>query len=64
MAEAEAMADAPLGTQTFGLMDAAYLEPERLTGQKVLVKGLLIRQPAPVRVNVKTLTGTGEPCEP
>ena len=63
VAEAEAMADAPLGTQTFGLMDAAYLEPERLTGQKVLVKGLLIRQPAPVRVNVTTLKGTGAPCE-
>ena len=34
VAEAEAMADAPLGTQTFGLMDAAYLEPERLTAKR------------------------------
>ena len=63
-AEARALAGVPLGTRAFGLMDAAYLRPEPLEGQKVVVQGLLIRQPEQVRVNVTTLTGTGTRCEP
>jgi len=61
-ADARALAGVPLGTQAFGLMDAAYLRPEPLEGQKVVVQGLLIRQQA--RINVTTLTGTGASCEP
>ena len=61
-ADASALAGVPLGTQAFGLIDAAYLRPELLDGQKVVVQGLLIRQPEQVRVNVTTLTGTGASC--
>ena len=62
--EASTLAGIPLGTQAFGLMDAAYFRPELLEGQKVVVQGLLIRQEHQVRVNVTTLTGTGASCEP
>ena len=63
-AEARALAGVPLGTQAFGLMDAAYWRPEPLEGHKVVVQGLLIRQEEQVRINVTTLTGTGASCEP
>ena len=64
-AEAEAVARVALGSDTLELMDAAYLEPEDLDGQKVLAKGLLIRQPEQrTKVNVTGLAGTGVPCEP
>jgi hypothetical protein len=63
-AEARALVGAPLGTQTFGLIDAAYLRPDPLEGQKVVVEGLLIRQEEQVRVNATMLTGTGASCEP
>ena len=61
--EAKAMATGPLGTDTLEFMDAAYQDPESLDGQKVLVKGLLIRQPMQVKINVTGLAGTGVPCE-
>ena len=64
-AEAEAMAGVALGAHTLELMDASYLEPESLDGQKVLVKGLLIRQPEQrTKVNVTGLAGTAVLCEP
>lgn len=63
-ADARALAGVPLGTRAFGLMDAAYLRPEPLEGQKVVVQGLLIRRPEQVRINVTTLTETGMRCEP
>ena len=60
---AEAMAEVDLGAHTMELMDAAYLQPESVDGQKVFVRGLLIRQPDLVRINVTGLAGTGVPCE-
>lgn len=64
-ADAEAMAGVALGSHTLELMDASYLEPENLDGQKVLAKGLLIRQPEQrTKVNVTGLAGMGVPCEP
>jgi mono/diheme cytochrome c family protein len=59
-----ALVGAPLGTQTFGLIDAAYWRPDPLEGQKVVVEGLLIRHEEQVRVNVTMLSGTGASCEP
>ena len=63
-AAAEAMAEMPLGANTIELMDAAYVKPDGLAGQKVLVMGLLIRQPEQVKINVTGLAGTGVLCEP
>ena len=63
--DAAAMAGVALGSHTLELMDASYLEPENLDGQKVLAKGLLIRQPEQrTKVNVTGLAGVGVPCEP
>ena len=63
--DAAAMAGVALGSHTLELMDASYLEPENLDGQKVLAKGLLIRQPEQrTKVNVTGLAGMGVPCEP
>lgn len=62
-ADAQRLVDLPAGPHTYDLMDAEYQNPEDLANSKVLVKGLLIRQANPVRINVSALAGTGRKCE-
>jgi mono/diheme cytochrome c family protein len=64
-AEAEAMAERAFGVETYELMDASYARPEPLEDQKVVVTGLLIRQPEQQdRINVTTVAATGRNCTP
>ena len=51
-----------LGDMTFELMDAAFAEPERMTGQAVGVRGFLIREPERSRVNVTSLQSLAPSC--
>jgi mono/diheme cytochrome c family protein len=53
---------AALGSQTFQLMDVASSRPENYKGQIVGVKGLLIRLPEGMRLNVTSLQGSGSTC--
>jgi cytochrome c553 len=58
-------ADAPapaLGSQTFRLMDAATVRPESSSGRIVEVKGLLMRQPAGITLNVTSIQTVGPAC--
>lgn len=58
---AQAGADRSLGNETFrllGIVDA----PGALKGQKVLVTGLLIRNPDGSRLNVQTLKAMAQAC--
>ena len=52
------------GDMTFDLMDAAFAEPERLTGQAVEVRGFLIREPERSLVNVTSLHPLAPSCGP
>ena len=52
------------GDMTFELMDAAFAEPERLTGQAVEVRGFLIREPERSLVNVTSLHPLAPSCGP
>lgn len=62
--ELKASGGKPLGTGTFGLMDAVYYSPEAHRGQKVEAKGLLIRDPAGDRINLIKLQTTNLECRP
>jgi mono/diheme cytochrome c family protein len=57
-----AITAAPLGSQTFSLMDAAASGAEAHKGEKVEVKGLLMRGPAETVLNVTSLLATGSAC--
>jgi len=59
---AAAILSAPLGTQTFSLMDVAASSPEAHNGEKVEVKGLLMRQAGGTVLNVTSLLATGSAC--
>jgi cytochrome c5 len=52
----------PLGTYTFGLMDAAAYLPESHKGNKVEAKGLMIRVPGDDRINLTSLRVTDLKC--
>jgi len=45
----------PLGSETFDLMVSAAYSPERAIGQKVEVRGFLIRRPTLSRINITSL---------
>jgi hypothetical protein len=53
----------PAGTLTFRLMDAAAANPANYTGQRVLVKGLLMRDAADPKLNVTSIEPAGAGCE-
>ena len=53
---------ATLGSQTFQLRDVASSRPENYKGQIVGVKGLLMRQPEGMRLNVTSLQASGSTC--
>jgi mono/diheme cytochrome c family protein len=55
---------ATLGSQTFQLMDVASSRPESYKGQIVRVKGLLMRQPEGMRLNVTSVQASGLTCPP
>jgi hypothetical protein len=57
-----ALASAPLGTQTFRLMDVTSARPENYKGNKVEVKGLLMRQPAGTLLNVTSIQAIASSC--
>ena len=54
--------DRPLGTQVFRLLDAMAYSPESHKGQKVYVKGLLIRLPAEQRMTISSLETIAPGC--
>lgn len=54
---------APLGTQTFKLQDAEYLDTKPKAGQKAQAKGTLVRAPAGNRIIVSFLEPVGT-CTP
>jgi hypothetical protein len=60
--ELKAGAAKPLGTYTFGLMDAASYSPEAHKGQKAEAKGLMIRVPGGDRINLTSLRMTDIKC--
>ncbi len=60
--ELKAGAAKPLGTLTFGLMDAAAYSPEAHKGQKAQAKGLMIRLPGGDRINLTSLRITDVKC--
>ena len=63
--ELRAAAAKPLGTQTFRLQnleDLTAVHPDALKGQKVQVKGVLIRQPNNDRINVASLETVAAAC--
>jgi mono/diheme cytochrome c family protein len=47
--------DKPLGTQTFRLLDAMAYNPDAHKGQKMYVKGLLIKLPGEQRMTISSL---------
>jgi len=59
---ASAVAATPFGTQTYRLMDAAASKPEVHKGEKVEVKGLLMRQASGTVLNVTSLQAAGSAC--
>lgn len=60
--EAQTLA-AQTGRGTFSLMDAHLFGPEKLQGQKVAVKGLLMRQADVTRVNVTSIQSLAPACQ-
>jgi S-disulfanyl-L-cysteine oxidoreductase SoxD len=59
---ASAVLATALGSQTFRLMDAAASRPEDHKGEKVEVKGLLMRQADATVLNVTSLQSGGSAC--
>jgi mono/diheme cytochrome c family protein len=57
-----AVAATPFGSQTYRLMDAAASRPEGHKGEKVEVKGLLMRQANGTVLNVTSLQTAGSAC--
>jgi len=54
--------DRPLGTQVFRLLDAMAYNPESLKGQKMYVRGLLIKLPGEQRMTVSALETIAPSC--
>jgi len=57
----------PLGDQLFRLQNVTDLpgfDPDKLGGNKVDAKGILVRQPKNERINVNSLQMVGAGCEP
>jgi mono/diheme cytochrome c family protein len=57
----------PLGDQLFRLQNVTDLpgfDPDKLGGNKVDAKGILVRQPKNERINVNSLQMAGRGCEP
>jgi hypothetical protein len=54
--------DRPLGTQTFRLLDAMAYNPESHKGQKMYVRGLLIKLPGEQRMTISTLETIAPSC--
>src|SRR5262249_42602081 len=52
----------PLGRETFHLVDAVAYSPNDRTGQKVYVRGLLIRMPDEQRMTISTLETLSPTC--
>jgi len=52
----------PLGTQTFHLLDAMAYAPEGHGGQKMYVRGLLIRLPGEQRVTISSMERIAQTC--
>jgi hypothetical protein len=53
-----------LGSQTFRLLDAMSYHPELHKGQKVAVRGLLIRSPDEQRLTISSFDVAGPTCSP
>jgi S-disulfanyl-L-cysteine oxidoreductase SoxD len=51
-----------LGSQTYHLLDAMAYTPESLKGQKIYVRGLLIRLPAEQRMTISDLRSLSSTC--
>jgi hypothetical protein len=60
--ERSAAANMPLGSETFDLMVSAAYSPERAIGQKVEVRGFLIRRPTLSRINITSLETLQPTC--
>jgi len=54
--------DAPLGTLTFHLVDAMAYAPKDHAGQKIYVRGLLIRLPGEERLTISALETVSPAC--
>ena len=54
--------DKPLGTQVFRLLDAMAYDPESRKGQKMYVRGLLIKLPGEQRMTVSALETIAPSC--
>jgi mono/diheme cytochrome c family protein len=60
--EAKAWDAKPLGTHTFGLLDAPSYLPESKKGRRVEAKGFIIRVPGDDRINLTSLRATDVKC--
>jgi mono/diheme cytochrome c family protein len=57
-----AVSDRPLGSQVFRLLDAMAYHPESRKGEKMYVKGLLIRLPGEQRMTISALETIAPTC--
>ena len=60
--EAKDMKSAPLGSQTFRLLDAMAYEPEAHKGQTMYVRGLLVRLPSEQRMTISEFEPVAPGC--
>ena len=58
-AELKADADAELGSEEIDLLGSRWFGPEKFKGEKVAVKGILLRAAGNYRMNVTSLQGVG-----
>jgi hypothetical protein len=56
------VAGAPLGTQTFHLVDALAYAPDSHAGQKMHVRGLLIKLPDEQRITISNFEMVSPSC--
>jgi cytochrome c5 len=62
-APSSAATEKPLGTQTFHLLDAMAYAPERHNGQKMYVRGLLIKLAGEQRMTISAFETVSSTCE-
>jgi len=60
---ASAAGERPLGTQTFRLLDAIAYSPEAHRGQKIYIRGLLIKLPDEQRITISAFETVSPTCE-
>jgi len=64
----QAGANEPLGNIEFDLQNIGYLgrefDPVEYEGHKMMVRGILIRQPPNIRIDVREMVEVGQACEP